>query len=551
MEKHEQPVPLVNGTDEGGEDISLKPSDSRSEEIENDSTTSILAGATKRFAALFDGHDRFYGRYDAISTTPDEKGKLVAAEKDRATKNGAVTLDLYHGHLAGQNGLGIVPIRADATVLFGAVDVDVYAGLNHAELAHRIASMKLPLVLCRSKSGGAHCYLFSGEPIPAALIIARLSEVAAMLGHGGAEIFPKQKTPTEKGGSWINLPYFNGMLGTRYAVGTDGALSLEEFLTHAESLKQGIEWFHKPLVSSVDLPQGPPCLQHLVQIGFPEGTRNSGLFNLGVYCRKADPDNWKTTLEEMNQKYMQPQLDSGEVANVKKSVGKTKYFYTCDQQPIAAHCNRTICRTRGFGIGANGALPEFGQLKKIETDPPTWYWQVNEKTLVLNTPQLLDPVKFQEVCANKLNLAMPLPKRDVWITLLGKYMNPDSLVIEIPSEDSTVIGRFKEELANFCTSRVQGVGIEEIKRGIPFDSEDGYTCFRLKDLIDHLTRRKFNEFKLDGKEVSNKLRELKAVPDKQRMLGQEVRYWRIPSFSKQSEGFRVLKSVTEPEERPF
>ena len=59
------------------------------------------------------------------------------------------------------------------------------------------------------------------------------------------------------------------MMAARYAIGPDGPMSPNEFFAYAESLKQSTEWFHKPLVSSVDLPQGPPCLQHLVQIGFP------------------------------------------------------------------------------------------------------------------------------------------------------------------------------------------------------------------------------------------------------------------------------------------
>jgi hypothetical protein len=58
---------------------------------------------------------------------------------------------------------------------------------------------------------------------------------------------------------------------------------------------------------------GPPCLQQLCAQGFPQGTRNNGLFNIGVYLRKFDPDNWKTLLEEHNRSYMTPPLVAQEV----------------------------------------------------------------------------------------------------------------------------------------------------------------------------------------------------------------------------------------------
>lgn len=32
-----------------------------------------------------------------------------------------------------------------------------------------------------------------------------------------------------------------------------------------------------------EIKDGPPCLQALMRQGFPEGTRNNGLFNIGVY----------------------------------------------------------------------------------------------------------------------------------------------------------------------------------------------------------------------------------------------------------------------------
>ncbi len=212
----------------------------------------LPADLGKRFAALFCGHDRFYGVYDNVSERL-ENGKIIGT--DRRTVKEPVTLDLYQRHVAGGNGLGICPIRADSTATFGAVDLDVYDGLSHADLVSRLAGMNLPAAVCRSKSGGAHCYLFASEPIPAVLMRARLKEIASALGHESAEIFPVQETiAAGECGGWINLPYFNGMLAARYAVGADGPMSLEEFIGHAENVRQPTSWFESPLQPSARLP---------------------------------------------------------------------------------------------------------------------------------------------------------------------------------------------------------------------------------------------------------------------------------------------------------
>ncbi|MDV7401895.1 hypothetical protein RZS08_61310, partial [Arthrospira platensis SPKY1] len=109
-------------------------------------------------------------------------------------------------------------------VKFGAIDVDTYSGIDLAELAIQIASQKLPLVLCRSKSGGPHIYLFVTDWVPAQLMIQKLDSLAGALGFGTSEIFPKQvsiSTQNEAApdyGNWINMPYFKGAQGLRYGL---------------------------------------------------------------------------------------------------------------------------------------------------------------------------------------------------------------------------------------------------------------------------------------------------------------------------------------------
>jgi hypothetical protein len=54
----------------------------------------------------------------------------------------------------------------DDACLWGAIDIDQYP-LDHSEVLKRLSRLELPLVVCRSKSGGAHLYLFFKEFVEA------------------------------------------------------------------------------------------------------------------------------------------------------------------------------------------------------------------------------------------------------------------------------------------------------------------------------------------------------------------------------------------------
>ena len=313
----------------------------------------------EKFSKRYAGLRKAYGTFTANNETREDgkaSGKNITISKELSDKD---LLKLWEDHLSGRQSVGIVAIDENNKCVWGAIDVDEYH-LDLKDLAIKIAKQKLPLVICRSKSGGAHIYIFLKEPVAASMLQRKLRQLAAAIGYGQAEIFPKQtQLLLERGdrGSTLNMPYFGGENSTRYAYGLDGkALTPDDFLDHCESIAldpKALESLEaSPLTESVQwLDQSPPCLQHLVVQGFPEGTRNSGLFNLGVFLRKKFPDDWEKRLENMNIKYMQPPLGAQEVLTVGKQVQRKDYFYKCNDQPIASHCNSPLCRTRKFGIG--------------------------------------------------------------------------------------------------------------------------------------------------------------------------------------------------------
>ena len=186
----------------------------------------------ERFAAIFDGLKLAYGTYriDRKQANGKNVGKATVVQEPR-------TAALWEGHLSGKGaGVGIIPINETNDCKWGCIDIDQYP-LDHKGLIERIRKLKLPLVVCRSKSGGAHLFLFAKEWVPAKIMQTTLNQIAAAMGYGGTEVFPKQvKLFLERGdvGNFLNLPYFDADGGLRYAFNDDGsAATLEEFADRA------------------------------------------------------------------------------------------------------------------------------------------------------------------------------------------------------------------------------------------------------------------------------------------------------------------------------
>ena len=80
------------------------------------------------------------------------------------------------------------------------------------------------LIVFRSKSGGAHVFLFTKEWVTAAAMIEKLRSIAKELGlPKNVEIFPKQDRVREDGfGSFLNMPYVNAEHTQRYAYDDKG-----------------------------------------------------------------------------------------------------------------------------------------------------------------------------------------------------------------------------------------------------------------------------------------------------------------------------------------
>ena len=131
----------------------------------------------KEFVELFTGLERAHG-----CTYVDKKDTDGLKIKGKSfVKREPVTEQLWQNHLNGiEPSLGIIPINEDNKCRWGCIDVDKYT-LDHSAIIKKINSFKLPLTVCRSKSGGAHIFLYTSDDVPAKLMRDKLMAISAIL----------------------------------------------------------------------------------------------------------------------------------------------------------------------------------------------------------------------------------------------------------------------------------------------------------------------------------------------------------------------------------
>ncbi len=506
-----------------------------------------MSNLAERFFARFQGLDRAYGVYNVKGEAVTGTKHLGSAQTFKETP----TPELWELHLDGKQGVAIIPIRDDQTVVFGAADIDQYKGLDHKKTAAKILEWDLPLMVCKSKSGGAHLYLFCREAIPAELVRNKLMEWTIQLGFSGVEIFPKQTRLASLNdiGSWINMPYFGARVakgklkgqGIRHCTWDGKALTAVEFLDIADRLAVDIASLQKISVPTGDekglLHDGPPCLQTLMSRGgISKGGRNNGLFNLAVYLRKRYGEGeWESHLDEYNQAIVSPALGHREVGSVVKSVNRKAYEYKCNDQPICDVCNRQICLSREHGIGTSDGDPGvvFGQLLKIETDPVTWIWDVDGARIELTTAELKDQGRFHTRAIEELNKWPARIKPNKWAELVRGFLEMCE-VLDVP-EDARPEGQMWFYLEQYCTQQARARNKEELLQKKPW-TDDGRVYFSGPAFHQYVTKQ---GLRINTRTLWVWLRDGGAKNDFLNIKGRGINVWSVPAFDEQEEDLDV------------
>jgi len=397
----------------------------------------------KRFMQLFRGRTDWYGHRDFTSGNAwsegarDNSGALIKDSTGATTKPIELAQSNYEDHLNGVKGLRIIPITPDGNVWMACIDIDK-DDIDHVELARRVEAFGFPLYVFVSKSHAAHLYIFfDGVGKPADGVIKKLQEYALALGCERdlpkAEIFPVQASVSgDSQGNAINLPLFeseDSIVG-KMVDAAGNYYGLEDALNKIQV------WSSKkklPLpLRTVGFDNGPPCLETLHEKGgFPAGQRNKGMYNVGVFMKKAYPEDWEERLEAYNRKFLAEPLTEKELSDIIKSLKRKDYQYKCSDDPIASVCERPLCKTRLYGIktleeriaaeAERIPLP-VSDLRKFNTDPAEYAMKVNDISVRIVGTELINYNKLRVFLMGAMNTVPPMMTQKHWESKLNVLM---------------------------------------------------------------------------------------------------------------------------------
>lgn len=198
----------------------------------------------KAFYDVFRGYEDAHGRSN-LKGTIRQDGKQEA--KSQTVKQPVRPSDVRNHLSGGAYGIGVVPLKKDSSISFGIIDIDSYQGFDVAAFSRSVSETGLPVVVFRSKSGGAHVYVFFQQPVAAREARPLLVALAEQLGFKGCEVFPKQtsRRSAQDIGNWINLPYYNAHETDRYCLKNGVKLGFFEFIPYVQEMRTTLDELRK------------------------------------------------------------------------------------------------------------------------------------------------------------------------------------------------------------------------------------------------------------------------------------------------------------------
>ena len=496
----------------------------------------------EEFKKIFAGLDRAHG----VTKVSESNGEGTKIKGKSFVKRETITDELWQKHLDGVDSLGVIPINDNNKCKWGCIDIDSYAGFDHKKLIDKIKNMKLPLIVCRSKSGGAHIFLFTSDYVSAKLMRDKLVQIKAVLGYGGSEVFPKQTELKSKDdtGNFLNLPYFNGDNTTRYAFLENGsAASMDGFFDLYKSKKQKDITLIKVKRPESEYSDGPPCIETLAMNKIGEGGRNNALFHYGVYAKQKWPAEWKSKVMLFNATAMQKPLSDSEVQIIVNQHEKKEWGYKCKDEPMCSMCDRTLCRSRKYGIGQEILFPGLTDLQVIDLEDPYYYLNVDGERLYLeNVKYLRQQSLFQEACMKQLrNRPITLKEKD-WVQLTNILLN--NAEVTEPAQGMRTEDQLQNHLEEFCLNRQVSTDKNDLKKGGVWTSEGHHHFVFDRFYHQFLIRRRWD---VGYQRTGQMLKEKCGCEDKR--LGKErLSVFVVKEFDKKTDDYKPKKLK---EESPY
>lgn len=512
-----------------------------------------LKDAAKKLLQLFAGNERNFGVFSPVLNAADESGKVRPAEV--GWKSGPVKEEDWLLHLEGKTGMGIVPISDDQKVKFAAIDFDLggmkVLGMDLVKLAARVEEARLPFIICRSKSGAAHFYVFFKAAVRADHVRDKLVEITDYLGlrvNGTPpEIYPHTGAISmDSNGKYINMPYFGGANSDRYGLAPDGGrMSLETFLHRVEYMattgKAFFAWKPAETFSTrvrEIVMKGPPCLQTLFEVGVDEGHRNIVMFQFSVLFKKAEPDNWREYLTYLNQHSFKPPLPQGELATVIQSIASKTYHYNCSAENFKCICAKNLCLQREHGVGSEVDFPPVKAIVQygIGADNIEIYLE-SGRVLKINCDELLDFKIVRSRVLALTGIVLSLPKKGAWDRFLTMLMQ--RLEVRELAPSYHIDTQIKSLIVSFAT-RTLSERLEDLFLGRPVKT--GEFVYIPHEAIQKMIRdKKFGEYKENDE--YRVITAMNGTFEERELKGRHIAVIKLPALSvTQEEMVKALES---------
>jgi hypothetical protein len=492
---------------------------------------------------LFKGNDRFHGAANVQGSKKDEERNKWHPTNLRYVHK-KITEEDWRAHLSGERFIGVCPILDDNTVWFSGLDVDKIGDEESYQFDYeremlKIKGSKFPLVVYRTKSGGLRVTVFFSEPVEADLAVKRMKQIAAHLGYGGCEVFPKTTTVNLDVGecpNWFFMPYgpTKDMFPEQCCMNEIGHamelyesivfamkkritkqqffdLFVEEFKARAngkangKNHPQGI-WIKPDDTEPYDLSvrtmfhDGPVCLYYISLEKCPAGVQHYFLFNCCIFFLRKYPDNWDKALEWVNFNVLRPVGDTEKlqemIQDFKKKGEQRPYEYTCKNEPICSRCHPSACKERRFGVGSGSGVDHSDWAMIImDRNPRLFVVTVADRRIPMEAGEILNQQRYKEKC---LAYGAPAPftrKREEWERLVNKNIEEAAIVEppEVFKTDAKELRMLEEWLAIHIISEVRAKGAEflsgeygesvrvrENEKRIYFKSKRLFTAVRLR-----------------------------------------------------------------------
>lgn len=483
----------------------------------------------KQFAKIFKCNRAFFTRNVLPIIAPKEKIKT-----NITTANQALTDNDFIAHLEGSFAIGVCPTLENGTCWFGCIDIDCY-DRSFDVIYKIIQEYHIPLIPCRSKSGGMHCYLVVTDCVLASTMIATLKRIVEMFnlegiyGKGKVEIFPKQEILKSGGkGSCITLPYFNGVDEDTYTYAYNyqgGKVKLKQFLANFNQKMTPISSVIEVL-DNLPLADAPPCIQYILLnavVGGEGSHRNDFLVNYGVYAKKKFGDDFGGEIEKVNGNFAKP-LERKEVENIISSIQDNEYNYMCKRAPLCDYCNSKKCKEREYGVGRQkGHFTgiDYGQLIRYKAAEPYYIWKLRlqgqdknefKDVIFRNEKELLDQKTFAQMCMRYLNTTPISVSANDWAEVLNTVLrNIEEVEVSI-EQDASALAELKRTFIQYLSNK-------QAKRDQPFLVNMGLSYLRtITDREGNITTRYF--FKAEG--FASYCRQMR-VPYEEALLAEHLR----------------------------